>query len=70
MELKGPKVSVLEISTPKPYLQNMNGSSVILQELSVSSLSGLHCLSLQERERCIQNSCNFNCSLLKDCRMF
>jgi hypothetical protein len=36
----------------------------------VTNLSGIHCFSLQEGEGCVWNSCNFNCSLLKECWLF
>jgi hypothetical protein len=61
--------SVPEISAPNPYLWNMDGSFVILQELSMTSLSGSHHLSLQEGEGCVWSSWNFDCSLLKDCQL-
>jgi hypothetical protein len=43
---------------------------MVLVSYSRGFLSGLHCLSLQVGERCVQNSCNFDCSLLKDCPLF
>jgi hypothetical protein len=67
MELKAPKGSVPETSAPNPYLQNMDGSFVILQDLSMTHLSGSQYLYLLEGEGCVQNSYNFDCSLLKDC---
>jgi hypothetical protein len=45
--------SVPEPSVPKPYLQNIDGSRIILQGLSMTNLSGLHCLSLQVGEECV-----------------
>jgi hypothetical protein len=67
--LKAPKGSVPEASTPNPYLKIWI-FFVTLQELSMTNLSGSHCLSLQEGEGCVWNSCNFDCSLLKDCQLF
>jgi hypothetical protein len=43
---------------------------MVLVSYSRGFLSGLHCLSLQVGEGCVQNSCNFGCSLLKDCLLF
>jgi hypothetical protein len=50
---KAPKGSVPDTSSPNPYLRNMHGSRVILQGLSKTNLSGLHCLSLQVGEGCV-----------------
>jgi hypothetical protein len=38
---KSPNRSVPETSVPNPYLQNIDGSYVILQGLSMTNLSGL-----------------------------
>jgi hypothetical protein len=42
------KCLFLRHPTPNPCLQNVDGSCVLLQELSMTNLSGAHCLSLQE----------------------
>jgi hypothetical protein len=47
---KAPNGSVPHTSAPNPYLQNIDGSCVILQGFSMTDLSGLHCLSLQVGE--------------------
>jgi hypothetical protein len=50
---KAPNGSVPETSSPNPYLRNIDGSHVILQGLSMTNLSGLHCLSLPVGEGCV-----------------
>jgi hypothetical protein len=50
---KAPNRSVPETSAPNPYLQNIDGSCIILQGFSMSNLSGLYYLSLQIGEGCV-----------------
>jgi hypothetical protein len=63
MEIKAHKGSVLEISAPNPYLLNIDDSFVILEELSMTNLSGSHFLSLPEGKGCVQNGYNFDQSV-------